>query len=67
MSGYRWEDGVGPAASRPTRLDLAWHGTEPNTVGVDEFIAWVRRTGVEPMMAVNLGTRGVQEAADLLE
>jgi alpha-N-arabinofuranosidase len=67
VSGYRWEDGVGPVASRPSRLDLAWHSTEPNTVGVDEFIAWARRAGVEPMMAVNLGTRGVQEAVDLLE
>ena len=28
---------------------------------------WARGAGVEPMMAVNLGTRGVQEAVDLLE
>jgi len=27
VSGYRWEDGVGPAETRPTRLDLAWHST----------------------------------------
>lgn len=67
VSGYRWEDGVGPVDSRPTRLDLAWHSTEPNTVGVDEFVRWSRLAGVEPMMAVNLGTRGVQEALDLLE
>lgn len=38
VSGYRWEDGVGPVAQRPTRLDLAWHSTEPNTVGIDEFM-----------------------------
>ena len=31
VSGYRWEDGVGPVDQRPTRLDLAWHCTEPNT------------------------------------
>ncbi|GAA4736891.1 alpha-N-arabinofuranosidase [Isoptericola chiayiensis] len=67
LSGYRWEDGVGPVAERPRRLDLAWHSTEPNLVGVDEFMRWAERTGVEPMMAVNLGTRGVQEALDLLE
>ena len=67
VSGYRWEDGVGPADERPRRLDLAWHSTDPNQVGVDEFIAWCRSAGVEPMMAVNLGTRGVQEALDLLE
>ncbi|MEU0558962.1 alpha-N-arabinofuranosidase [Dactylosporangium sp. NPDC006015] len=67
VSGYRWEDGIGPRAQRPARLDLAWHSTEPNTVGVDEFVRWARKAGVEPMMAVNLGTRGIQEALDLLE
>jgi alpha-N-arabinofuranosidase len=67
VSGYRWEDGVGPVEKRPRRLDLAWHSTEPNWVGVDEFMAWATEAGVEPMMAVNLGTRGVQEALDLLE
>ena len=67
VSGYRWEDGVGPVDARPTRLDLAWRSLEPNTVGLDEFAGWARRTGLEPMLAVNLGTRGVQEACDLLE
>ncbi|MEW9533271.1 alpha-N-arabinofuranosidase [Microbispora sp. NPDC049125] len=67
VSGYRWEDGVGPVESRPRRLDLAWHSTEPNLFGVDEFMRWARKAGVEPMMAVNLGTRGVAEALDLLE
>ena len=67
VSGYRWEDGIGPVDRRPARLDLAWHSTEPNTVGVDEFMRWAAKAGVEPMMAVNLGTRGVQEALDLLE
>jgi alpha-N-arabinofuranosidase len=67
VSGYRWEDGTGPISERPRRLDLAWHTLEPNWVGIDEFMEWARRAGVEPMMAVNLGTRGVQEAIDLLE
>ncbi len=67
VSGYRWEDGVGPVDQRPTRLDLAWHSTDPNLVGVDEFAKWSAKAGVEPMMAVNLGTRGTQEALDILE
>ncbi|NUW41698.1 arabinosylfuranosidase ArfA [Nonomuraea rhodomycinica] len=67
VSGYRWEDGVGPREQRPRRLDLAWHSTETNEIGVDEFVAWCRKAGVEPMMAVNLGTRGIAEAVDLLE
>jgi len=67
VSSYRWEDGVGPVSARPARLDPAWRSLEPNTFGTDEFLRWCRVAGVEPMMAVNLGTRGVEEAADLLE
>ncbi|MFC7328966.1 alpha-N-arabinofuranosidase [Marinactinospora rubrisoli] len=67
VSGYRWEDGIGPRESRPRRLDLAWHSTETNQFGLDEFARWTARAGVEPMMAVNLGTRGIQEALDVLE
>jgi alpha-N-arabinofuranosidase len=67
VSGYRWEDGVGPVEQRPTRLDVAWHSSDPNLVGVDEFMRWTAKSGTEAMMAVNLGTRGIQEAMDLLE
>jgi alpha-N-arabinofuranosidase len=67
VSGYRWEDGVGPTSERPTRLDLAWRSIEPNTFGLHEFMSWAALADVEPMLAVNLGTRGVQEAADLVE
>lgn len=67
VSGYRWEDGVGPRDRRPTRLDLAWRSVETNEFGLDEFIRWTRKAGVEPMLAVNLGTRGLQEALDLVE
>lgn len=67
VSGYRWEDGVGPVEHRPTRLNLAWHTTETNDFGLGEFIRWTRRAGIEPMMAVNLGTRGIEQALDLLE
>jgi alpha-N-arabinofuranosidase len=67
VSGYRWEDGVGPLEDRPRRLDLAWRSIEPNTFGVDEYVAWCREVDVEPMMAVNLGTRGLAEAVELLE
>ena len=67
VSGYRWEDGVGPVAERPHRLDLAWHSLETNEFGLGEFVRWAAKAGVEPMLALNLGTRGVQEAIDLLE
>jgi alpha-N-arabinofuranosidase len=67
VSGYRWEDGVGPREDRPKRLDLAWHSLETNEVGVDEFAKWAKLAGSEVMMAVNLGTRGIEAALDLLE
>ena len=67
VSGYRWEDGIGPRDQRPRRLDLAWRSVETNQVGTDDFLAWAERNGTAPMMAVNLGTRGIQAAADLVE
>jgi alpha-N-arabinofuranosidase len=67
VCGYRWEDTVGPVEQRPRRLDLAWKSVEPNTFGLDEFVAWAREAGSAPMMALNLGTRGVDAALDLLE
>ncbi|MGW1804278.1 arabinosylfuranosidase ArfA [Streptomyces sp. NPDC002078] len=69
VSGYKWEDSVGPVEDRPRRLDLAWHSTETNRFGLSEFIAFLKKLGpeAEPMMAVNLGTRGVAEALELQE
>ena len=67
VSAYRWEDGIGPREDRPVRLDLAWHSTETNQVGLDEFAAWAEQADCELMLAVNLGTRGVAEALELLE
>ena len=67
VSGYNWEDGVGPAESRPARLDLAWFSTEPNSFGTNEFMDWCNAAAVEPMMAVNLGTRGGDAARNLVE
>lgn len=69
VSGYKWEDSVGPADERPRRLDLAWRTTESNRFGLSEYIAFLKKVGpqAEPMMAVNLGTRGVAEAIELQE
>lgn len=67
VSGYRWEDGTGDRAKRPRRLELAWGTIETNEVGIDEFQEWAKRAGSEIMMAVNLGTRGAEEAGNLVE
>jgi alpha-N-arabinofuranosidase len=67
LSGYDWEDGVGPKEARPVKRDLAWGSTETNQFGTNEFIDWCRAAGVEPMLAVNLGTRGPDAARNLVE
>ncbi len=67
VSGYHWEDGVGPASERPRRLDLAWRSIETNQVGTNEFLTWAKQLGLDPMMAVNLGTRGIDAARALVE
>lgn len=67
VSGFRWEDSVGPRERRPRRLDLAWHSTETNTIGLHEFGEWLELVDSELMLALNLGTRGTAEALELLE
>src|SRR5690349_22856955 len=67
VSGFRWEDSVGPREQRPRRLDLAWHSTETNEIGLHEFSDWLEQVGSDLMLTVNLGTRGTLEALDLLE
>lgn len=67
VSNFYWEDSVGPISERQPRLDLAWRSLEPNTFGLGEFSKWTRKTGSDIMMAVNLGTRGIADACNLLE
>ena len=67
VSGYNWEDGVGPVELRPKRLELAWDSLETNEFGLNEFARWCKTANTKPMMAVNLGTRGIEEARNLVE
>lgn len=67
VSSYNWEEGVGPKEDRPVRLDLAWRSLEPNLIGTNEFMDWLALVGSRPMLAVNLGTRGIDAACNLLE
>lgn len=67
VSNYDWEDGVGPIEERPKRLELAWRSLEENKVGLNEFAKWAQGADTEVMMAVNLGTRGITDACNLLE
>ena len=65
VSGFNWEDSVGP--DRPKRLDLAWFTTETNEVGLHEFCDWCEKAGTSPMYSINLGTRGPEQARDIVE
>ena len=67
VSNFFWEDSVGPLEERKPRLELAWRSLEPNTFGLGEFAKWTDKVGAKPMMAVNLGTRGIADACNLLE
>jgi alpha-N-arabinofuranosidase len=67
LSGYRWEDGVGPRDQRPRRRDLAWQSTETNQFGTNEFMEFCKAVNTEPMLGVNMGTGTIQDAANLVE
>jgi alpha-N-arabinofuranosidase len=67
VSTYHWQDGIGPLEQRPTRPNLAWGGVEPNTFGTDEFIAFCRAVGCEPMICINAGSGTPEEAAQWIE
>ena len=67
VSNYNWEDGIGPRENRPVRRDLAWHCTETNEMGIDDFYRWSQKAGTEIMLAVNMGTRGLKAALEELE
>lgn len=67
VSAYNWEDSVGPVDKRPSRVELAWQVIESNHFGLNEFIDWSKLAGTKPMMAVNLGTRGIDAARNIVE
>jgi alpha-N-arabinofuranosidase len=67
VSGYNWLDGVGPTKDRPRVLDKAWNALNSNQFGTNEFLAWCKAAGTEPLLAVNLGTGTPEEAAALVE
>jgi alpha-N-arabinofuranosidase len=67
VSGFNWEDSVGPRDKRPRKIDLAWKSIETNEVGLQEFEKWTKEVGSDLDMAINLGTRGIDAARNLVE
>ena len=67
VSGYHWQDGVGPKDKRPTVLERAWNSLETNQFGTNEFIEWCQRVNTEPLLGFNLGTGTPEEAVAYVE
>jgi alpha-L-arabinofuranosidase len=67
VSGYDWLDGIGPKQNRPVVLDKAWNTIDSNQFGTDEFMAWCKLVGTQPLMGLNLGTGTPEQAAALVE
>jgi alpha-N-arabinofuranosidase len=67
VSSYFWEDGIGPREQRKQRMEPAWRCIETNEFGNDEFMKWCHLAGTEPILAINLGTRGIGDAINYLE
>ncbi len=67
VSGYDWQDGVGPRDRRPPRRNLAWNSLESNDFGIDEFMTFCRLVGAEPLIVVNSGFGDAHSAAQQIE
>jgi alpha-N-arabinofuranosidase len=67
VSGYEWQDGVGPKEKRPTVLERAWNSIETNQFGTNEFIEWCQRVNAEPLLGFNLGTGTAEHAVAYVE
>ncbi len=67
VSGYDWRDGIGDRDRRPPRKNPAWTGVEHNDFGLDEFVAFCREVGAEPMVVANSGFGDDHSAAEEVE
>ncbi len=67
VSGYHWQDGIGPRDERPRKFDLAWFAEESNRFGTDEFLGLCRRLNTQPYICANSGSGAIDEAAAWVE
>jgi alpha-N-arabinofuranosidase len=67
VSGYHWQDGIGPLEQRPRRVNLAWQAEESNRFGTDEFLRYCQLVGAEPYLCINMGTGTLDEAQAWVE
>lgn len=65
---YHWQDGIGPGADRPRRINIHWGEViEPNLVGTQEFVHFCRLVGAEPYFCGNVGSGSPREMRDWVE
>ena len=71
VHNYKWKDGIGPQARRVGKNAYDW---DPLAFGIDEFLAFARKVGAEPVIIIPAGSRlaveragFVQDAVDLVE
>jgi alpha-L-arabinofuranosidase len=67
VSGYNWEDGIGPKEQRPARRDLAWNRVESNQMGTDEYAKLCSLIGAENFVCINAGTGSLDDARHWVE
>jgi alpha-N-arabinofuranosidase len=67
VSGYDWEDGIGPKDQRPAKLDIAWNRIETNQLGTDEYVKFCKLIGAENFVCINAGTGTLDDARHWVE
>ena len=67
VSGYNWEDGIGPKDQRPARMELAWHQIDKNQMGTDEYAKFCSLIGAENFLCINGGTGTLDDARHWVE
>jgi alpha-N-arabinofuranosidase len=67
VSGYNWEDGIGPKDERPAMLDLAWNQVESNQMGTDEYAKLCSLIGADNFLCINAGTGSLDDARHWVE
>ncbi len=67
VSGYNWEDGIGPKDKRPAKMDLAWKQIERNQMGTDEYAKLCSLIGSDNFLCVNGGTGSLDDARHWVE
>lgn len=65
---YHWQDGIGPVASRPRRINIHWgEVVESNEFGTHEFVRLCRALGAAPYFCGNVGSGSPRELRDWVE